>query len=233
MHLQNLAVAAQNLGEFKKAEELYREAILRKEHIYGQRSPQTAAAKGNYGSLLEREGRLDDAETQLRSALDIRLAQYGPDHYLVGYTRVSLGLLLHEKSDLPGAEDQFRQALAIYDKSLPPNHQYRASLFMHFARLMVDRGKPADALAMSEQSLKIWNNTAAPSIVTVSYAHAIHAFALERLGRSQEAAEELDAAIPVLTKTWGSNDQVVQRVLAWQKTAHAGPLQTASTAKAH
>jgi hypothetical protein len=37
----------------------------------------------------------------------------------------------------------------------------------------------------------------------------------------------------VLSKAWGANDPVVQRVLAWQKAAHAGPLQTATTAKAH
>jgi serine/threonine protein kinase/Tfp pilus assembly protein PilF len=233
MHLQNLAVAAQSLGDLKKADELFREAIQRKEHIYGQHSPQTAAAKGNYGSLLVREGRLDDAETQIRSALEIRLAQYGSDHYLVGYTRVSLAILLHQKADFAGAESEFRQALAIYDKSLPPNHQYRASLLMHFARLMVDRGNPAEALAMSEQSLKVWNATASPSIVTVAHAHAIHAYALEHLGRSQEAADELDAAIPILVKTWGINDQRVQPILGWQKAAHAAPLQTASTAKPH
>ena len=38
-----------------------------------------------------------------------------------------------------------KQALAIYDKSLSPNHQYRASLLMNFARLLVDRGNPAEA----------------------------------------------------------------------------------------
>ena len=231
MHLQNLAVVAQNLGELKKADELYREAIQRKEHIYGQRSPQTAAAKANYGSLLQREGRLDDAETQIRSALEIWLEHYGPDHYMVGYTRVNLAILLYQKADFAGSESEFRQAQAIYDKSLPPNHQYRASLLMNFARLLVDRGSPAEALTMSEQSLRIWNATASSSVATAAAAHAIHAYALEHLDRSKEAGEELDAAIPVLIKTWGINDQMVQRVLGWQKAAHTAPLQTASTAK--
>jgi tetratricopeptide (TPR) repeat protein len=233
MHLVNLALTAQSLGDLKKADELYREAIFSEERIYGQRSPQTAAAKVNYGSLLQLEGRLEEAEAQLRSALDIRLSHYGPSHYLVGYTRVSLGILLHEAGDLAGAEAEFRQALAVYDKTLSPTHQYRASLLMHLAWLEVDRGKPAEGLGWSEQSLQIWGATAKSAIASVASAHAIHAYALEHLGRSREAAEELDAAIPVLTKTWGPNDPVVQRVLAWQKTAHAEPLQTASTAKAH
>jgi tetratricopeptide (TPR) repeat protein len=233
MHLQNLAVAAQNLGDLKEADALYREAILRKEHIYGQRSPQTAAAKVNYASLLQLEGRLEEAEVQLRSALEIRLAHYSPEHYLVGYSRVSLAILLHQKGDLDEAEDQFRQALAIYDKALPANHQYRASLLMHLAWLEVDRGRPAEGLSLSEQSLQVWGATAKSAAASVASAHTIHAYALEHLGRSKEAAEELDAAIPVLIKAWGPHDPVVQRVLGWQKAAHAAPLQTASTAKGH
>jgi tetratricopeptide (TPR) repeat protein len=168
---------------------------------------------------------------QLRSALDIALSHHGPNHYLVGYARVSLGILLHEEGDLAGAEDEFRQAAAIYDKALPLNHQYRASLLMHFARLEVDRGHPTEALSMSEQSLQIWGATAKSAVASAASAHAIHAYVLEHLGRTREAADELDAAVPVLTKSWGLNDPEVQRVLAWQKVAHAAPLQTASTAK--
>ena len=68
-------------------------------------------------------------------------------------------MLLHDQGKLAAAESEFRQALAIYDKSLPANHQYRASALMHFARLLVDRGKPDEALAMSGQSIEIWTAT--------------------------------------------------------------------------
>ncbi|HEY2463487.1 MAG TPA: serine/threonine-protein kinase, partial [Steroidobacteraceae bacterium] len=137
--LNNLAIVAQNMGDLKQAETLYIDALKRQEHIYGDRHPETAAAKGNYGLLLQREGRLSEAEPLLRSALEAGLSLNGPNHFLVGYFRVSLAILLHDKGDLAAAENEFRQALAIYDKSLPPNHQYRASLLMHFARLLVDR----------------------------------------------------------------------------------------------
>ncbi len=134
-------------------------SLRREERAYGDRHPETALVKGNYGLLLQREGRLAEAEPLLRSVLDTRLSLLGPDHYMVGYSRVSLAMLLHDKGDLPGAESEFRQALAIYDKSLPDNHQYRASLLMHFARLLVDRGKTAEALARSNESMKIWAAT--------------------------------------------------------------------------
>jgi eukaryotic-like serine/threonine-protein kinase len=222
MRIGNLAVVQQNLGDLKQAETLYRDAIRRKEKAYGLHSAQTAPVQSNLGALLQREGRLDEAEPLLRSAVDTRLAKWGPDHYLVGYSRVSLGMLLHEKGDLTGAEDEYRQALAIYDKALPANHQYRAALLAQYARLLVDRGRPADALAMSEQSLKISGESASGTFN--AQAHAIHAYALEHLGKSQDATRELQEALPVLVKARGVDDPVVRRVQLWIKAADAATI---------
>jgi eukaryotic-like serine/threonine-protein kinase len=222
MHIGNLAIVAQNLGDLKQAEVLYRDAIRRKERAYGLHSAQTASAQANFGALLQREGRLEEAEPLLRSAVDSTLAKWGPDNYLVGLQRVSLGMLLHEKGDLAGADSEYRQALAIYDKSLPATHQYRAALLAQYARLLVDLGKPADGLAMSEQSLRIAGESASSTFK--AQAQAIHAYALEHVGKSQDAARELDAALPVLIKARGIDDPWVRRVQLWAKAA--GPVET-------
>ena len=231
MHLHNLAVVAQNMGDLKLAESLYLDAIQRQERAYGDHHPQTAVAKGNYGLLLQREGRLAEAEPILRDVVSTTLSLYGPDHYKVGYARVSLAMLLHDQGKLAAAESEFRQALAIYDKSLPANHQYRASALMHFARLLVDRGKPDEALAMSDQSIKIWTATSPTASPSTAQAHAIHAYALAHLGKPHDAADELDGALPVLVKARGADDPVVRRAQIWLKGVRPQPLQTASAAR--
>jgi serine/threonine-protein kinase len=218
-YLDNLAIVAQNIGDLKQAETLYRDALARVESAYGERHPETAMTKGNYGLLLQREGRLSEAEPLLRDAVAIRLSLFGADNYKVGYGRVSLAMLLHDKGDLVAAESEFRQALAVYDKALPLNHQYRASLLMHFARLLVDRNKSAEALAKSGESIKIWAATSPASNPQTALAHAIHAYALEHLGKSALAAEELDAAVPVLVKARGADDAAVRRAQNWRKLA--------------
>ena len=228
--LNNLAIVAQNLGDLKLAETLFRDAIRRHERAYGDQHPDTGTVRGNYGLLLQREGRLAEAEPLLRNALDVQLKLYGPDNYNVAYARVSLAMLLHDQGNLGAAESEFREALAVYDKSLPANHQYRAALLMHFARLLVDRGKFAEALAMSEQSVNIWNATSPALSPYTAQAHAIHAYALAHLGKPREAAEELDAALPVLLKARGADDPVVRRAQNWLKAVRPEPLQTASTA---
>jgi tetratricopeptide (TPR) repeat protein len=228
-YLDNLAIVAQNMGDLNQAETLYRDALSRMQTAYGERHPETAITKGNYGLLLQREGRLTEAEPLLRDAVAIRLSLFGPDNYNVGYARVSLAMLLHDRGDLAASENEFRQALAIYDKSLPANHQYRASLLMHFARLLVDRKKSAEALAMSEESIKIWSATSPATSSPTALAHAIHAYALEHLGKLPQAAEELGAAVPVLVKARGTDDAVVRRAQSWQKIADPNAAQTAST----
>lgn len=227
MHLHNLAVAEQNLGDLQAAEALYRDAIRRKERAYGADDAQTAAAKGNYGSLLEREGRLAEAEPLLRSALSLTLAQYGPNHFNTGYARVSLGMLLHDKGELDGAESQYRQALANYGKSLPPDHQWRASALMHLARLLVDRNHAAEALALSEESLKIWVATSPATSPSTAQAHTIHAYALTRLGRRREAADELAPAVQTLANARGPDDPAVRRAQTWLKNVREDSRETA------
>jgi eukaryotic-like serine/threonine-protein kinase len=231
LRLNNLAIVAQNMGDLRQAEALFRGALSRNERAYGDRHPDTAITKGNYGLMLQREGRLAEAEPLLRDAVAIRLSLYGANNYNVGYARVSLAILLHDKGSLVDSENEFRQALAIYDKSLPENHQYRAALLMHFARLLVDRNKSAEALAKSDESIKIWNATSSASNPQPALAHAIHAYALEHLGKPQEAAEELDAAVPVLVKARGPDDAVVRRAQIWLKAADPNPVQSASAAR--
>jgi hypothetical protein len=66
---------------------------------------------------------------------------------------------------------------------------------------------------------------------TTAQAHAIHAYALAHLGRPREAADELEAALPVLVKARGADDPFVHRAQNWLKGIRPIPLQTASTAQ--
>jgi hypothetical protein len=95
--------------------------------------------------------------------------------------------------------------------------------------LLVDRNRATEALTMSDESIKIWAATSPASSPQTALAHAIHAYALEHLGKTKAAAAELDAAVPVLVKARGTDDAVVRRAQIWQKTANPDAVQTAST----
>jgi hypothetical protein len=101
---------------------------------------------------------------------------------------------------------------------------------MYLARLLVDRGKANEAVALSEQSLKIVTAALPASSPTTAQAHTIHAYALAHAGRSRESAEELAAAVPVLLSARGPDDPSVRRAQNWLKEVRPETPQTASTA---
>ena len=156
----------------------------------------------------------------MRSALDVRLNCTVPDNYMRRLRSREFGdAVARSREILPGAESEFRQALAIYDKSLPADHQYRASALMHFARLLVDRGKPDEALALSDQSLEIWNATSPASSPYAAQAHAIHAYALAHsVGRAKRPKNSTPHC-RMLVKTRGADDPFVRRAQNWLKAA--------------
>jgi len=221
VHLHNLAIVNENLGDLKSAEDLFVESIRRYEHVYGLHHPETARAWSNYGQFLQREGRLAAAEPYLRRALAVTLSLFGAKHSLVAYNRVSLAILLHEKGDLASAEGEFRQALAVYDKTLPADHQWRASALMHLARLLIDRGRPAEALELSRESIRIWTTTSNAASPKTAQAHAIHGYAQLKLGKTAPAVEEIASALAVLTQAPGANDAFVQRTSKWLAEARS------------
>jgi hypothetical protein len=102
---------------------------------------------------------------------------------------------------------------------------------MHLARLLVDTGRPQEALPLSEQSVAIWSAGFPASHPPLAQAHAIHAYALSRLGRRREAADELAAAVPILLAARGADDPSVRRAQAWWVSVRASA--SPPTADAH
>ncbi len=208
-------------GRFAAAKEFYQRSLAIVETL--QTPPADIAARLDDLATVVREGDLREADPMLRAALAITLQIYGPEHIDVAYARVDLGMLLHDEGDLAGAQFEYTTALAIYDRSLPASRLWRAVALMQLARLLVDRGNADEALALSEQSLSLWAVSPMASNSGAAQAHTIHAYALEHLGRSNEAANELGAAVPVLAAARGLDDPAVRRAQSWLTVAQAEP----------
>ena len=90
----------------------------------------SAAAHSRYGTILRKQGRIDQSMEQYRAALELR-----PDY---GYAWVNLGNGFFDKNDFAEAERCYRQALKfIYDKH---------SAYMNLGKLYYDSGRLGDAI---------------------------------------------------------------------------------------
>jgi len=80
------------LGEYDRAEKLYRSSLPVFQNVYGKNHPEYATSASNYSSLLQLTGNYYSAETYLLEAVEIKRNSFGeqnPD-YLTTYENLAL-----------------------------------------------------------------------------------------------------------------------------------------------
>ena len=103
MHLHNLAVVAQNMGDLKLAESLYLDAIQRQERAYGDRHPRNGGGEGKSMVCFcsgKAGWRKRSRNYAVRSKSFCRCT--ARINYNVGYARVSLAMLLARPGQVGG-----------------------------------------------------------------------------------------------------------------------------------
>ena len=120
--LNNLGLLYNNLGDYDKAEPLYKRALEIWEKQLGPDHPQVAIRLNNLGLLYNNLGDYDKAEPLLKRALEIGEKALGPDHPQVATGLNNLGLLYDDLGDYDKAEPLYERALEIDEKALGPDH---------------------------------------------------------------------------------------------------------------
>ncbi len=188
--------------------------------IYGDRHPETAIAKGNYGLLLQREGRLAEAEPLLRDAVAMRLSLYGPDHYKVGYARVSLAMLLHDKGDLAGSRKRISpSARDLRQIAARESSVSRGTAHAFRAPAGGSRINPPKRLPRATNRSRSGPRPRRPSSPQTALAHAIHAYALEHLANCRRRPRNSTPRCRCWSKRAAPTIAVVRRAQSWQKIA--------------
>ncbi len=81
-----------------------------------------AAVRAIIGETYLNLARFDEAEPNLKRALELRKELYGEDHLDVAESLFQMGRLLRERDDLDAAEASYRRSLAIREQHLGPRH---------------------------------------------------------------------------------------------------------------
>ena len=136
---------------------------------YIRMAPEAADPRASYADLLVRAGRYQDALEQYRASLALK-----PDYW---YAEREIGSVYLTLGRLRAAEEQFERALRL----LPDNGRHEAARLRVRGLVALYRGKPADAVALFEQSADQDS-----SMLSVSYGLCV---ALTKLRRFEEAHE--------------------------------------------
>ncbi|PYJ08157.1 MAG: hypothetical protein DME25_02240, partial [Verrucomicrobia bacterium] len=148
------------VGEYAKAEKMYREGLRLKEGL-GAKDKAVGYLLNHLGLVLWERSKLPDAETTQRQALELRKAVSGADSADVAESENDLALVLWQQGDLDKAEALFRHGLALRDKlpeperSAPPNQKEVAVTLGNLGQILHIRGDMSTAEMMERQSLTL------------------------------------------------------------------------------
>jgi len=98
------------------------------------------------GSLYQGLGNLDQADSLLSSALQIRRTIFGPGHHEIAESMVMLGLLRVEQARFEEAEQMVRVALRVAERRLDPQHATIQNARAALGYVYQSRGKYAESI---------------------------------------------------------------------------------------
>jgi len=114
-----------------------------------------AGVRDIIGTTLRALGRFDDAEPNLRKALELRRANLSAGDRRVLHSLELLGLLLQDQAKLDEAESPLREALALSEKNFSAESPEVAAALNNLGRLKQAQGKYDEAEPLYRRSLAI------------------------------------------------------------------------------
>ena len=128
----------------------------------------------NLGSIYQKLGKFEQADSLLRSALDQRKSLFGADSPEVAESLTALGLLRSDQAHLEEAEQLVRQGLAMTRRRLPPKHPALAKATLAFGKVLAERGSYDQAVAALDKAVRLQS---APGVAPADLANSLSALA--------------------------------------------------------
>lgn len=138
-------------ARFAEAESTYRRAL--QATAGDSNSTERASRSSDLASALDGLGRVAEAESLMRRAVDLERAANGPDHPRVATPLGNLGVQLMRQNRFAEAEPLLREALAIQLARLPNPHPRTSSTLSNLGAALLRQRKLAPAESLLRQAV--------------------------------------------------------------------------------
>jgi serine/threonine-protein kinase len=128
----------------------------------------------NLGSIYQKLGKFEPADSLLRSALEQRKSLFGADSPEAAESLTALGLLRSDQAHLDEAEQLVRQGLEMAKRHLPPNHPALAKATLAYGKVLAERGSYDQAITALDQAVRLQS---APGVAPADLATSLSALA--------------------------------------------------------
>src|SRR3989454_2656386 len=151
------------------------------------------------GSIYQKLGKLDRADSLLRAALDQRRSLFGSDDAEVAKSLVALGRLRVDQAEYQEAERLIREGLAISQRHSRPGDPAIASATVALGQVLEESGKYDEGIKVLEQAVRL--RGMAPAQPTTELAASMRELANTHFYAGHLAlADSLDRLVLALTR---------------------------------
>ena len=148
----------------------------------------------NQGLLLQKQGKLDEAEPLLRKALEMSRATLGDRHPDTVTSFSNLGSVLQDQGKLKEAAPLLREALDALRATLGDRHPDTLAAMNNLGMLLYSQGNVDEAQPLLRESLETCR-------ATLGDRHSDTLAAIDNLGSLLQDQGKLDEAAPLLRET--------------------------------
>lgn len=151
--LSSLGIALAGLGRYEDARLRFERALAIQEKTFGPGHPDVAGMLVNLGGVLADMGRHEEAKARQERALALLEKGLGPQHPVLSIPLTLLGRSLTQLGRHAEAQRQLDRALALQEQ--PQEHAGQAEPLTGLGLLQLARGRPAAAVPLLEQALRL------------------------------------------------------------------------------
>jgi tetratricopeptide (TPR) repeat protein len=160
--VHRLSSILKSLGDFERAEALYRRLLTSYGMEYGASEPITLEVMEDLAEVLEHKGELDSSEDFYKNSIELKTATLGPEHPNTAASQARLAQLYDRKYEFDEAERLYGKAEEILKRTLGPCHPSYIAVLENHALGYWSRADAADtetgrveALAQAQKLLNI------------------------------------------------------------------------------
>ena len=189
--LSNLGSELNKFGRYQESERVLREALDIYVAAYGDNAhPRVAAALNNLAKAQILQGKYTEAAEPMARARNMAGELFGQNDHRYAIATGNLGDLQRRAGRLDEAESLLRLSLELRRSILGPDHRSVGSGLALLAQLRIDQGQYAEALAMCDEALALFERIGYENIASLIATRVRRARALAGLGRLTEAEAE-------------------------------------------
>ena len=152
----NLAIVANDKGQYDTSLELHHRSLDIKKRIFPQNDPAVGESYNSIGHVYREKFQYAQAYEFYNMALEIWEKSLGIEHPKVAISYQNIGIVLGKQKKYPAERRHHEKALAIRKKLLPAEHPELADSYHYIGNTYFSEGVYNTALVSFEKSLEIY-----------------------------------------------------------------------------